>query len=516
MEQISSNRTIAKNTIFLYGRLLFNLVVSLYTSRVVFQILGVTDMGVFQVVAGIITLFTFFNGGLAAATSRFLAFELARDNSFRFQRTFSASLNVHILFAVIVLLLGETVGLWIVYHKLVIPEGRMTAALIVYQCTVGMMVLSMLQVPYNAAIIAYERMNVFAYIGIGDTLLKLIACFMLMLISFDHLITYGLLLLLFSFLIFTVYLFYCKYSFKNCKWTLKWDKEIAKPILVFSGWGVAGNFSFGLKQQGQSILLNMFFGVGINAACGFANTIYGAVVGFANNFMLSVRPAIIKAYSLKEYRRMQELIILSSKFSFFFMMLLTIPFIIDCEFILSLWLGTPPAYTANICRLMLLIILGDSLFSSVKYGITATGKNKAVSLLNSIVYLSYLPMIYVLLRFFLNPYYPFFLLLILELIKNSICTMLLKKNMMEFSMSTFYKEGISPCIVVFIITLSIIYGTLCFIELEGWWHLMCTILLEVTIGGSAIFLIGLKQDQRSVLKSYAYKLCHIQRSRFKS
>lgn len=505
MEQISSNRTIAKNTIFLYGRLLFNLVVSLYTSRVVFQILGVTDMGVFQVVAGIITLFTFFNGGLAAATSRFLAFELARDNSFRFQRTFSASLNVHILFAVIVLLLGETVGLWIVYHKLVIPEGRMTAALIVYQCTVGMMVLSMLQVPYNAAIIAYERMNVFAYIGIGDTLLKLIACFMLMLISFDHLITYGLLLLLFSFLIFTVYVFYCKHSLKDCKWTLRWDKKIAKPILVFSGWDVAANFSLGLKQQGQSILLNMFFGVVINAACGFANTIYGAVVGFANNFMLSVRPVIIKAYSLKEYRRMQELIILSSKFSFFLMLFLSIPFFVDCEFILHLWLGTPPAYTANICRLMLLMILGDSMFSSVKYGIIATAKNRSVSLLNCIIYIIYIPLIYCQLKIFKNPYYPFIILLILELIKSNICTILLKNNMPEFEVRTFYKKSILPCIIIFSITLFLTYGTLQFIKTNGIIHLIQTTAIEFTFISIIIFILGINCQQRHIVKEFIQK-----------
>ena len=393
-EKISSNKTIAKNTIYLYGRMLFNLIVSLYTSRVIFQILGVSDMGVYQVVAGIITLFTFFNGGIAAATSRFLAFELARDNIHRFQRTFSASINVHIIFAIIVFILGETIGLWIVYNKLVIPEGKLTAAIIVYQCTIFMMVLSMLQTPYNAAIIAYERMNIFAYIGIGDTLLKLLACFILMLVNFDHLITYGIMLLLFSFIIFISYVGYCKYKLNNCSWTPKWDKEITKPILIFSGWDVSANLCLGIKQQGQAILLNMFFGVVINAAFGFANTVYAAVIGFANNFMLSVRPSITKAYSLKEYGRMQDLIIDSSKFSFFLMLLLSIPFFIDCEFILNLWLGNPPKYTANLCRILLLTFLVESLFSSVKYGILATAKNKSVSLLNSIVYIIYIPLMY--------------------------------------------------------------------------------------------------------------------------
>lgn len=505
MEQISSNKTIAKNTIFLYGRMLFNLVVSLYTSRVVFQILGVTDMGVFQVVAGIITLFTFFNGGLAAATSRFLAFELARDNTSRFQRTFSASLNVHILFAVIVLLLGETIGLWIVYYKLVIPEGRMTAALIVYQCTVGMMVLSMLQVPYNAAIIAYERMNVFAYIGIGDTLLKLIACFMLMLISFDHLITYGLLLLLCSFLIFTVYIFYCKHSLKDCKWTLRWDKKIAKPILVFSGWDVFANLSMGVKQQGQSILLNMFFSVIVNAAYGFANTIYGAISGFANNFLLSVRPSIIKAYSLGDHRRMQDLIIDTSKFSFFLICFLILPFIFDAKFILNIWLVNPPVYTTQLCQLMLLNFLFVVGFLPVRYGITATAQIKWTTIIDSSIFLTYIPLMYFILFFTKNLYYPFYLLIGLEIIKDNAYVLVLKRILPEFSILTFYKKSLFSGLLIFTITLLLLYLIHYLYPTKGWIHFLFTLFGGTCILTVLMFFIGLNVSQRKKLCNYFFR-----------
>ena len=291
-EVISSNKTIAKNTLLTYVRMLFNLVVSLYTSRVILQVLGVDDLGTYQVVGGIVSIFTFIGGAMAGATSRFLAYEIPLGNLERLKKTFSASLNVNLIAAVLFAILAETVGVWLVLNVLSIPPGRETAAMIVYQFSILSTVLTFIQTPYNAALIAHERISVFAYIGILDTLLKLLLCYLVVVLPMDKLVGYAILLSLAGATIQFIYWIYCKRHFEECVFSWKFDKEVMKPLLTFSGWDLFNNFCFGIKQQGLNILLNTFFTVAINAACCYSNTMYATVRGFAYNFMLSVRPVI--------------------------------------------------------------------------------------------------------------------------------------------------------------------------------------------------------------------------------
>ena len=276
-EVISSNKTIAKNTLLTYVRMLFNLVVSLYTSRVILQVLGVDDLGTYQVVGGIVSIFTFIGGAMAGATSRFLAYEIPLGNLERLKKTFSASLNVNLIAAVLFAILAETVGVWLVLNVLSIPPGRETAAMIVYQFSILSTVLTFIQTPYNAALIAHERISVFAYIGILDTLLKLLLCYLVVVLPMDKLVAYAILISLTGATIQFIYWIYCKRHFEECVFSWKFDKEVMKPLLTFSGWDLFNNFCFGIKQQGLNILLNTFFTVAINAACGFSNTIYATV-----------------------------------------------------------------------------------------------------------------------------------------------------------------------------------------------------------------------------------------------
>ena len=498
-EIISSNKTIAKNTLFLYARMLFNLVVSLYTSRIILDVLGVTDLGVFQVVAGIITIFTFFNSGLAGATSRFLAFEIGQGNKARLQRTFSSAVNAYIFFSLLVLFLGETIGLWFVLNKLVIPEGRKFAALIIYQCSIVMTIITLLQVPYNASIIANEKMKVFAYIGILDTLLKLLVTFLLYVIAADHFISYGFLLVVSSLVIFSCYTFYCHSIFQECKFCFKRDKEILKPLLVFSGWDVFGNFGFAVKAQGQNVLLNVFFGVVVNAACGFANTIYGAVTGFANNFMMSVRPSITKAYSVGNYTRMQQLIIDSAKYSFCLMLFLSIPFLFEGDFILKVWLKNPPPYTVVLCQLQLITFLIANVFFPIRFGIIATGKNKYISMLDGFIFLAYLPISYLILKLGGTPYSPFLFMIALEIIKSNYYTKLLKGNWPDFKLFEFYRKGIFPCIIVSGITLLSCFAiSRLFVE-EGWLSLLSVSSTAVVVIALLILFYFWQREERIVV-----------------
>lgn len=494
---ISSNKTIAKNTLFLYGRMLFNLVVSLYTSRVILQVLGVSDLGVFQVVAGIVAMFTFVNGSLAGATSRFLAFELGRNDKQRLSRTFAATLNVHIITAVIFFVVCETIGLWLVNYKLNIPEGREQAANIVYQTSVLMTMLSLIQSPYNAAIIAHERMKVFAYVGILDTIFKLVACYVLYITPFDRLIIYGFVLLLFTLTINLIYYIYCKRSFSECHFRWSTDWSISKPILVFSGWQLFGDFSLVTKNQGVNILLNIFYSVTINAACGFANTVYGAIVGFANNFMVSIRPSIIKAYSSEDYTRLVDLIHLACKYSFCLILLLSAPFLFDSQYILELWLKIPPAYTAGFCKLSLLTLLVVVLTSPVNYAVIATGNNKVLSLLGGIAMLSVLPFTYLFLKLGYNPYIPFIITLILQILVSNLYIFLLKKYIIEFSISNYYRKTIVPCILMFVLVTAPTSLLLERINIDNpFFELIIICCCTTTLVFLSVFLIVMSKNER--------------------
>jgi hypothetical protein len=467
-ETISSNKTIAKNTLLTYVRMLFNLVVSLYTSRVILQVLGVDDLGTYQVVGGIVSIFTFIGGAMAGATSRFLAYEIPLGNLERLKKTFSASLNVNIVSAFLFSLVAETAGVWLVLNVLSIPPGREGAAMIVYQFSILSTVLTFIQTPYNAALIAHEKITVFAYIGILDTLLKLLICFLVVVLPMDKLVAYAILISLTGAIIQFIYWVYCKRHFKECVFSWKIDKEIMKPLLTFSGWDLFNNFCFGIKQQGLNILLNTFFSVAINAACGFSNTIYATVRGFANNFMISVRPVITKCYSIKDYGRMQELIIDSSNFSFSLMLLLSMPFFFEGDFIVTLWLKNPPEWTVIFCQLQLATCIIGVLYSPVYYGIVATGRNKLYAIQDSILMVLSLPITYVFLKAGYSPLIPFIVLIVIELIKSNLYVFILKKNIPEYKISNFYKKSALPCFMMALLCMSLTLLCSLLFKQSGW------------------------------------------------
>lgn len=467
-EVISSNKTIAKNTLLTYVRMLFNLVVSLYTSRVILQVLGVDNLGTYQVVGGIVSIFSFIGGTMAGATSRFLAYEIPLGNIDRLKKTFSASLSVNLIAAVLLILVGETVGIWLVLNVLSIPPGRESAAMIVYQFSILSTVLTFIQIPYNAALIAHEKISTFAYIGILDTFLKLLICYLVVVVSMDKLVAYAILISLTGATIQLIYWMYCRRHFEECVFSCKIDKEVMKSLLTFSGWDLFNNFCLGAKQQGLNILLNTFFSVAINAACGFSNTIYGAVRGFANNFMISVRPVITKCYSIKDFRRMQELIIDSSNFSFSLMLLLSMPFFFEGNFIVTLWLKNPPNWTVIFCQLQLATCIIGVLYSPVYYGIVATGKNKLYAVQDGILMLLSLPTTYCLLKAGYSPLVPFIVLIFIELIKSNLYVFILKKNIPEYKISNFYKKSALPCFMMALLCMSLTLLCSLLFKQSGW------------------------------------------------
>lgn len=372
-EKLGDKRRIAKNAAMLWLRMLLSIVVSIYTSRVVLQTLGVEDYGIYNVVGGITAMFTFLNSAMASATSRFLTYEMVQNNGIRLRDTFSSALIIHLALAFLVLLLAESIGLWFLNHKLVIPEDRQFAAHCVYQFTIISMMIGFTQVPYDASIIAHEKMNVYAYIELANVGLKLAIVYLLVIGNFDKLILYGLLATLVSFLIAIAYRTYCLCKFEETHFHWVWQPKILKPMLSFSGWNLFGNMSVSVKTQGTNFLLNMFFGPVVNAAAGIVTTIQGILIGFSFNIVTAFRPQIIKAYAKKDAIDVCQLIQLGIKFSVAFIVIVSLPIYWELDYIMQLWLGLVPPYAIDFLRIILIYIPFQTINSILNVLIQASG-----------------------------------------------------------------------------------------------------------------------------------------------
>jgi O-antigen/teichoic acid export membrane protein len=317
-----ANKRIAKNTVMLYIRMLFSMVVSLYTSRIVLNTLGVEDYGIYNVVGGIITMFSFLNGAMAAGTQRFLTFELGKNDAIQLSRVFSMSMSIHLMIALVVFVLGETLGLWFVNTQLTIPSERMAAANWVYQFSVLSAMVGIWSVPYNASIIAHERMNVYAYVSILEVILRLLIVFLLQWFGFDKLKFYAVLVFSVSLTIRFIYGRYSKLHFSETRFKFYWNKDLFNTLVSYAGWNLWGNLAVVAHDQGVNILLNIFFGPAVNAARGIAYSVKAAVYSFVQNFQVAMNPQIIKSFASGDFKNMHQLIFQGSKFSFFLLFFL--------------------------------------------------------------------------------------------------------------------------------------------------------------------------------------------------
>ena len=318
----SNNKHIAKNTLMLYFRMILTMLVSLYTSRIVLNTLGVEDYGIYNIVGGVVILFSFFNNAMSNATQRFLSFELGQNNSVQLKRTFSMIINVHIGIAFLIFLLAETVGLWFLNTHINIPTERMKAANWVYQFSIFTFLINIIRVPYHATIVAYEKMSFYAYLSIIEVLLKLGVVFLIQISPLDKLIFYGFLIFVVSVLILLVYKIYCNKNFDAANYNFFWDTKLFKTLISFSGWSLFGSAANVSSKQGTDILLNIFYGVMVNAAMGIANQVNNAVNGFVQNFQTAFKPQIVKSYAANETDYLIRLIFQTSKFSFFYFIVL--------------------------------------------------------------------------------------------------------------------------------------------------------------------------------------------------
>ena len=454
---ISSKRQIARNTMFLYFRMMFIMVITLYTSRVNLQALGITDNGIYQIVGGVVSMFAFLNNSLSGATSRFLTYEIGRGDKEKLRKTFSSALTAHIALALLILLFAETIGLWFLEKQLVIPAERMNASRVVYQISILSCMLSVTQIPYNAALISHERMNVFAYMSILDAILRLLICYLLFVTPFDKLITYAVLMFLTIASMQVTYRYYCIKNFEECHFSIERDKQILKPILSFSFWDLFGNFGVMMRNEGVNVVLNSFFGPAINAACGFAYNVQGAVRGFSDNFMTAARPPIVKAYSINNLNNMGELMINVSKFSFCLMMLLSTPLFFENDFVMKLWLKTPPPYTGAFCSIALAINLIRVMFSPIIFGIHASGRIRNMSVVNGTILLCIVPISYFLLGSGVTPVIPFIVDFFLMIVLSIADLYFIKQNIPKFDVGKYLKKSTIPCLLI---AIPVLLGTM--------------------------------------------------------
>lgn len=360
------SKRIAKNTIFLYARLLIVMGVTLYTSRVVLDKLGVDDYGLYNVVYGVIGMLTFLNGTLSSGTSRFITFDLGKGDKDKLKRTFSTALFTHVLLAGIIILIGETLGLWYATHIMVVPPERMSAALIVYQISILVTVITIIRVPFTSEIMAHEEMNVYAYVGIYEAIAKLLIVYLLSVSSFDKLILYASLVALVTFSVFAFYAIFTKTRFEEVNYRLSFEKVTFKSILGFSGWNILANISNTLMGQGIIMLFNLFFAPVVVAAQALANQVSQAMMQFVDNVRQAVNPQVIKLYAEEKYQESKTLTLQSAEYVFDLLLLLGIPCIMIMPSLLDIWLVEVPQYAVEFTRLIIIQdILGN--FSAAFY-----------------------------------------------------------------------------------------------------------------------------------------------------
>ena len=412
---MSTNKTIAKNTLFLYFRMLLIMGVSLYTSRIVLRELGVSDYGIYSLVGGFIALFGFLNMAMSTATQRYLTFDLGSDEE-RLQKTFSATLTIHIGIALVVLLLAETIGLWYVNYKMVFPVERTLAVNVVYQFSIATSLLTIVQVPYNALIIARERMSIYAYVSIVEVFLKLGIVFLLVFFDSDKLIMYAILTFILALGIRLFYQFYCRNHYKESHYKFHWDKDYYKELISYSSWNLFGQSANLLSTQGTSVLFNLFYGATINATISIANQVNAAVYGFVSNFQLAFNPQITKTYAKAQFIEHKKLILTSSKVSLIIMTILASPVLLFTTKLLNIWLGNNlPEYVVQFVQIVLLYSLIDALAGPFWTSAYAIGKVKKYNLGISFINILTIPIIYILLSLGINPYMAFLTKLIVSI-----------------------------------------------------------------------------------------------------
>lgn len=494
-----NNKRIAKNTLLLYFRLFLTMGVSLFTSRVVLDVLGVENYGIYNVVGGVVVMFSLFTGSLSAAISRFLTYELGRGDKEKLSLVFSTSVNIQVVLAIIVTIIAELVGVWFLNNQLNIPEGRMEAANWVLQFSILTFAVNLISVPYNSAIIAHEKMSAFAYISIVEVVLKLLVAYLLYISPIDNLVTYGMLLAAVAILIRCIYSIYCNRHFEECHYRMVYDKSILKQMTGFAGWNFLGSAATILNNQGINIIINIFFGVAVNAARGVTNQIEGIVKQFVSNFTTAINPQITKSYASGDYEYMNKLVINGAKYSIYLMLIFIVPLLFEIETILSLWLGQYPDYTPIFLRLSLIGSLIDLSGNSLAIAVWASGRIKKYYIIIGPMGLMSIPISYFLFKMGLPAYFSY-LAYIVTYSCIQIVRLFVAKSEIPFQIKPYIKSVYIRPFLVAAVSISVTCIPYYFFE-DGLLKDISIVFLSIIFCLISVYIIGLTKNERLFVNS---------------
>lgn len=497
MAYTPSNSRLMKNTFLLYFRMALMMCINLYTSRIVLHTLGVEDYGIYNVVGGVVVMFSFLNESMTASTQRFLSFELGAGNKERLHEVFVTSLHIHIIISLIVIALSETVGLWFVLNKMVIPPERMTAALWCYQLSIFTAVLTVLSYPYISAIIAHEKMSSFAYIAILDAVLKLLLVYLLLVFSYDRLILYAILYAAEKFMIRMVYNIYCVRHFESCRYQFLFRKSIFKKMASFAGWKMWGMVAYICYTEGLNMLLNVFFGPIVNAARAVAVQAQVAVRDLASNFQMAINPQIMKTYASDLLDETHHLIFKGSRLIFCLLLLVCLPLIMETPAVLGLWLKEVPEGSVTFLRILLLILMVQQFQSPLITTVAATGRIKKYEILVNGLMLTIIPIAYLVLKLGGPPLSVFVVYLTIAVLSHGVILYVVLP-MIKLSLKDYILFAVKPC--VFVLLLSLIVPLIMKLLL-GESLLISLLIIGCTVISTGIicFKLGLDTEERELI-----------------
>ena len=505
-----SNKRIAKNSIFLSIRMVIVLIISLYTTRVVLQVLGVVDYGVYNVVCGFVTMFAFLNTSMSNGIQRFFNYEYGKNGEEGANKVYCTSIYIQALLALIVVVVVEAFGLWYLHNKMVIPEDRMVAAEWIFQLAVISFVFGIMQAPFAAAVTAHEKFNFYAVVSVLDALLKLVLVYFIQFIPSDKLVVYGLLTTSVALLNFALYVIYSKRNFREIHLKRGLNKELFKSMLGFSGWNLFGSFSNMMRDQGINLILNFFYGPIVNAARGVAMQVNSGITGLVTSIVTPVRPQVVQSYARGNMERVLNLTYTISKFSLYFMLLLSLPLCMELDFVLKVWLGTNiPLHSQSFIVIILLTSAVLIPMSAQATLVHATGNMRSYQVVGSIVKILSVPIAFVLMKFGYAPEWALLMVLLFDVI-GLIVGMFIIKGLMPFSIVEYSKKVVMPVIPILIVGL----GTTYFIhsvisnDIARFFVVTITSTLVISI---AIITVGMSKAERSLIKDIVRKKVHLRK-----
>lgn len=500
----ANNKRIARNTMFLYVRMLFLVAVSLFTSRIVLEALGVSDFGIYNVVGGVVAMFGIVSGSISAAISRYITYELGSGSRERLESIFSTSVNILLIISVVIVILAETLGLWFINTKMVFPPGRLHAANWVFQLSIANFIINLVSLPYNAAIISHEKMSAFAYISILEAVGKLGIAYLIMLSVPDRLVFYAILMCVLAVIIRIVYMRYCRGHFPECRYRLGLDRPLLREMFGFAGWNFIGASSAMLRDQGGNVVINLFYGTVVNAACGIAVQVNTAITGFVTNFMTALNPQITKSYAAGDYGYMMTLVFQGARLSFYMLLLISLPVLLNTHYILSLWLTVVPGYAPLFVQLILIFAMSESISNPLITATLATGRIRNYQLIVGGLQMLNLPVVYVLLRFGFPPQWVY----ITAIIISQCCLaarLVMLRGMLNLNVRLYMTHVWLNVLLVSLCAL-VIPAAVRFLLTENFINFVAITLLSLCCTAAAIFFVGCSRDERAFVRAKIHKL----------